>query len=78
MAIIELGERFSGATLVAGNAAFSLMWGVGGIMVPPAAGTAMQVLGAQGLPLVLGSLCAVLAAAGLLRRRGLKAGRKPG
>ena len=33
--LIELGERFSGAMLVAGNAAFALMWGVGGIAVPP-------------------------------------------
>ncbi|WP_292302350.1 MFS transporter, partial [Mesorhizobium sp.] len=30
--IIELGERFAGSPLVAGNAAFSLMWGVGGIV----------------------------------------------
>ncbi|WP_292104567.1 MFS transporter [Mesorhizobium sp.] len=29
MSIIELGERFTGSALVAGNAAFSLMWGVG-------------------------------------------------
>lgn len=28
MSIIELGERFTGSALVAGNAAFSLMWGV--------------------------------------------------
>ena len=55
MTLIELGERFSGSMLVAGNAAFSLMWGVGGIAVPPAAGAAMDLLGAQGLPLALGA-----------------------
>ena len=31
LALIELGERFSGSMLVAGNAAFALMWGVGGL-----------------------------------------------
>ena len=50
MSIIELGERFTGSALVAGNAAFSLMWGVGGIAVPPLAGGAMDVIGASGLP----------------------------
>jgi MFS family permease len=29
MALVELGNNFSGSTLVAGNAAFGLMWGVG-------------------------------------------------
>ena len=63
MTLIELGERFSNSMLVAGNAAFSLMWGVGGIAVPPAAGTAMDLLGAPGLPVTLGLLCLVLAIA---------------
>jgi hypothetical protein len=69
MSIIELGERFSGSTLVAGNAAFSLMWGVGGIAVPPLAGGAMDVLGAAGLPITLGAICLALAVATVARRR---------
>jgi MFS family permease len=69
MSIIELGERFSGAALVAGNAAFSMMWGVGGIAVPPLAGGAMAWLGAGGLPLTLGLLCLALAAASVAGRR---------
>jgi MFS family permease len=68
MTIIELGEKFSGARLVAGNAAFSLMWGVGGIAVPPAAGAAMDVLGSPGLPLTLGLLCLALAILSATRR----------
>jgi MFS family permease len=68
MSIIELGERFTGSTLVAGNAAFSLMWGVGGIAVPPVAGSVMDVLGAGGLPLTLGLLCLALAVASLAGR----------
>lgn len=69
MAIIELGERFTGAMLVAGNAAFAMMWGVGGIAVPPAAGAAMDFFGAPGLPLVLGFLCLLLAVLSVVRWR---------
>jgi hypothetical protein len=69
MMLIELGERFSNAMLVAGNAAFSLMWGLGGIAVPPAAGAAMDILGAQGLPVTLGALCLVLVVASAVRKR---------
>lgn len=49
MTQIELGSRFRGATLVAGNSAFGLMWGVGGIAGPPGAGAMMQILGPNGL-----------------------------
>ncbi len=70
-AIIELGEKFSGAMLVAGNAAFSLMWGVGGIAVPPAAGAAMDLLGARGLPITLGAICLLLAICAASMRGGV-------
>lgn len=50
MALVELGNRFKGATLVAGNSAFALMWGMGGIAGPPVAGTLMHVVGPLGLP----------------------------
>ncbi|MER9443776.1 MFS transporter [Mesorhizobium sp. M0340] len=69
MSIIELGERFTGSALVAGNAAFSLMWGIGGIAVPPLAGSAMDVVGAGGLPMTLGAICLALAVVTVIRRR---------
>lgn len=69
MAIVELGERFSGAMLVAGNAAFGLMWGIGGMAGPSATGAIMNLAGARGLPLGLGALCLGLVAFGLRRRR---------
>lgn len=56
MALVELGTRFKGAALVAGNAAFALMWGVGGIVGPPGAGIAIERFGSIGLPGVLVSL----------------------
>jgi MFS family permease len=61
MALIELGERLTGQALIAGNAAFAFVWGLGGIAGSPAAGLAMQLVGHDGLPLSLGLLCAVLA-----------------
>jgi MFS family permease len=70
MTIIELGERFTGRMLVAGNAAFAMMWGIGGIAVPPMAGAAMNVLGSPGLPLVLGLMLLLLAILGAVRWRG--------
>ncbi|MBE1205049.1 MFS transporter [Aminobacter carboxidus] len=61
MALIQLGERFTGQTLIAGNAGFALAWGIGGIVGSPATGFTMQLIGHQGLPLLLGLLSCVLA-----------------
>lgn len=61
LSLIQLGERFSGQALIAGNAAFAFAWGLGGMVGSPATGLAMQVTGHHGLPLSLGLLCAVLA-----------------
>jgi MFS family permease len=61
MALIQLGERFTGQALIAGTAAFAFAWGTGGIAGSPATGLAMQLIGHQGLPLSLGLLCCVLA-----------------
>ena len=69
MALILLGERFSGAMLIIGNSAFAVFWGTGGIIGPPVAGLMMDVMGIQGLPLTLGILCGGLALAVLLSTR---------
>ncbi|NZD51924.1 MFS transporter [Rhizobium leguminosarum] len=61
LSLIQLGERFTGQALIAGNAAFALVWGIGGIVGSPATGLAMQLIGHQGLPLSLGLLSCVLA-----------------
>jgi MFS family permease len=69
MALVQLGERFSGQRLIAGNAAFALVWGIGGIVGSPATGLAMQLIGHQGLPSSLGLLCGVLAVFLMAERR---------
>lgn len=60
LSLIQLGERFTGQALIAGNAAFGIVWGIGGIIGSPVAGLAMQLTGHQGLPSSLGLLCCVL------------------
>lgn len=69
LSLIQLGERFTGQALVAGNAAFAFVWGVGGIVGSPATGLVMQMIGHQGLPASLGLLCCVLAVLLMAERR---------
>jgi MFS family permease len=69
MTLIQLGERFTGQALIAGNAAFAFVWGIGGIVGSPTTGLAMQLIGHQGLPLSLGLLCCVLAVFLMAERR---------
>ncbi len=65
IALIELGDRFSGALLLAGNGAFAIMWGIGGIVGPPIAGATMDLLGPEGLPITVGVTFGVLGIASL-------------
>ncbi len=69
LSLIQLGERFTGQSLIAGNAAFALVWGLGGIAGSPATGLAMQMIGHHGLPLSLGLLSGVLAMFLVVRRQ---------
>jgi MFS family permease len=69
LSLIQLGERFTGQALIAGNAAFGIVWGIGGIVGSPVAGLAMQLTGHQGLPSSLGLLCCVLVLFLLAQRR---------
>jgi len=63
LSLIRLGERFSGPMLVAGNAAFAAMWGVGGIAGSAVVGGAMSVLGPAGFALVFVLAFGAIAAA---------------
>ena len=77
VALVELGERFSGSMLVAGNASFALMWGLGSLVGPMMIGAAMDLLGIQSLPLAFaGLLFAFAALSGLAlpppRREGVR------
>ncbi|VAW13218.1 hypothetical protein MNBD_ALPHA09-830 [hydrothermal vent metagenome] len=67
IAMVELGDKFSGSMLLTGNSAFAVMWGLGGLVGPPVAGAAMDGFGPQGFPLTLASLFGVLAMAVIWR-----------
>ena len=68
LALGELGSVFEGGNLVAGNAAFAMMWGLGGLLGPSVIGLAMHATGPRGLPLALGCVYAMLLAIAALRR----------
>ena len=59
VALVELGDRFSGPMLVAGNSAFALSWGIGSMAGPLGTGGLMDVFGIQALPLTFAVLLAV-------------------
>ncbi len=66
IALIDLGDRFSGALLLVGNSVFGLMWGFSGIIGPSIAGVTMDIMGPSGLPLTLGILFGALGIAASL------------
>ena len=68
VALAELGDRFSGSMLLSGNAAFAMMWGLGGVMGLPIAGGAMDLFGPHGFPASLAVVFALLAILAILRR----------
>lgn len=55
-----LGDSFEGPDLIAGSAAFSAMWGVGGLVGPPIAGAAIDAFGANAMPVTLAASYVVL------------------
>ncbi|SDE19847.1 MFS transporter [Ruegeria marina] len=68
MAMAELGDRFSGSDLVAGNAAFAVAFGLGGLLGGPITGAAMQLAGNGGFAGALALVFAAMAALANLRR----------
>ncbi|MGI9484224.1 MAG: MFS transporter [Hyphomicrobiales bacterium] len=53
MAMSELGDRFTGAEIMAGNAAFAIAFGIGGMVGGPVTGAAMDAAGANGFTTTL-------------------------
>ncbi len=53
LALTIIGQRFRGAQLAAGNAAFGLMWGLAGAIAPISGGIAMSVWDPNGFVFVL-------------------------
>ncbi len=72
VALAELGDRFSGRMLLIGNAAFAMIWGIGGVVGPPIAGGAMDLFGPHGLPASLGVVLILLSALAAFGQSSLK------
>lgn len=74
LALVALGDRFKGPMLVAGSAAVSAMWGIGGIIGPPVTGWIFKVAGHESLPYVLAApyvlfaVCLVVSGGHLVRQ----------
>ena len=66
--ITLLGERFRDVELVSANAVFSVLFGVGGMLGPFLAGTAMSAIGPAGFPLSLLAAVVIYALFALYRQ----------
>ena len=51
LALVRIGDRFSGARLISANAYVGLLWGAGGLAGPLLGGAAMQAINPRGLML---------------------------
>ena len=67
IALVELGDRYTGTVLLTANAAYAIMWGVGGLSGPPLTGVVMDVVGPDGFLYLLAVLFAALLAVALMR-----------
>jgi len=66
--ITLLGQRFRDIELVSANAVFSVLFGIGGLLGPFLAGTAMSAIGPAGFPLSLLAAVAIYALFALYRQ----------
>ena len=65
LAVTLIGEHLTGARLVAANAAFGIMWGLGLMLGPMVAGSVMAQVGDIGLPLTAAAAYGILTIAAL-------------
>lgn len=72
LALVLIGERFSGQDLVTANACVGLLWGVGSLIGPLLSGSLMG-LGPQGLPLALALAAALFVATAIGSSEGAQA-----
>ncbi|MDH3314203.1 MAG: MFS transporter [Gammaproteobacteria bacterium] len=68
LALVILGERFRGAALATGNAAFGFCWGLGSLFGPAISGPAMDLWDPHGLPVTLCAASLLFLALALARR----------
>jgi MFS family permease len=74
IALIELGARYKGQTLVSANAAVIIGYGIGALVGPLFVGGAMDLIEPHGLSLALGVMATAYLAVAVLRARRRRAG----
>lgn len=60
VSLATMGDTFKGPDLMAGTAAVASMWGVGGLIGPPVAGAAIDLVGMGAMPLTLAGFYVLL------------------
>jgi MFS family permease len=58
--LATMGDAFKGPDLMAGTAAVAAMWGVGGLIGPPVAGVAIDLVGIDAMPVTLAGFYVLL------------------
>ena len=58
--LATMGDTFKGPDLMAGTAAVATMWGVGGLIGPPVAGVAIDLVGIDAMPVTLAGFYVLL------------------
>lgn len=77
IALVELGARYKGQTLVSANAAVIIAYGIGALVGPLLAGAAMDVIEPHGLSVALALMAAAYLAVAILRARRRRAAVSP-
>lgn len=77
VSLAALGDRFQGQELVAGMAAFAIVWGIGALLGSVASGWAMEGFGPHGLPYALAAVYAAYLIGMALRAGSLGKGSGP-
>lgn len=67
VSLAMIGQRFKGGGLAAANGLFVMLYCLGSMAGPPLSGSAMDLLGADGLPWVLAAAAGIFLLLGLLR-----------
>ena len=60
VSLATMGDAFKGPDLMAGTAAVAAMWGVGGLIGPPVAGAAIDLVGIDAVPVTLAAFFVLL------------------
>ena len=68
VSLASLGRRFVGGGMAAATAAYIMCFEVGILMGGPVTGTAIQLMGAPGLLMMMGGGCIVVMLGGLISR----------